>query len=254
MSNVRQCGLRIKEIYRTDAWQNWQHVPSWCICRRITFSISDSASWYSGVPITCKQALCENKVVIKIPENNMWGGSSSGNGPTSLFLYIYTVFVDKDQYLIGITRKYRYNIAPTTSSSRVVYPAECYIARLLMSGQFRDILQGWCCTPKPILIFQTISMCVGLSCLSEAAKWQCIFCSIFPRDYSFISLYNMLSVSFELWTLKYNSVGCVITQAVQLQISVLSYNLNEVPLIQYVLSPFASLKRQHKCIQNKYSA
>jgi hypothetical protein len=65
--------------------------------------------------------------LFQVPENNMRGGSSLGNGPTSLFLYIYTIFMDKDQYLNGITRKYRINIAPTTSSSRVVYPAECYI-------------------------------------------------------------------------------------------------------------------------------
>lgn len=65
---------------------------------------------------------------IKVPENGLLEGSDLQSAPTSLFLNKHTVFLDKTQYLHGITKRYRYKSALTAASARrIASPAECFI-------------------------------------------------------------------------------------------------------------------------------
>jgi hypothetical protein len=74
------------------------------------------------------------------------------------------------------------------------------------------------------------------------------------EDHPFICLYTMLSTHLEewitagdidlmRWTTEYGSIGCVVTRFVQLQITGLPCNLNSIPIVEYVLSPFASVEK-----------
>lgn len=55
------------------------------------------------------------------------------------------------------------------------------------------------------------------------------------------------------WTPEYGSVSCVVTQIVQLKISVLPCNLNTVPIIEHVLAPFSFVKK-HTTVTNDSSS
>lgn len=90
------------------------------------------------------------------------------------------------------------------------------------------------------------------------------FLLYFDQDYSFMSLYKMLSVSFEGWTTsgeleliqwtpEYGSVGCVVTQVVQLKITGLPCYLNSVPIIEYILAPFALVKTHNTAVNGSTS-
>jgi hypothetical protein len=66
-----------------------------------------------------------DNIIIKTPAHV---GSTSQNLPTSLLLDTFRVYIDKSEYLHGITRKYEYNNEPIATTSHIVYPHQCYIS------------------------------------------------------------------------------------------------------------------------------
>jgi hypothetical protein len=79
------------------------------------------------------------------------------------------------------------------------------------------------------------------------------FLLYFAEDNLSLSLHAILSMSFQewiasgelnliRWTQDYGSVGYMVTEVVELKIIGLPCNLNAVPVIEYILSPFAFVK------------
>lgn len=78
------------------------------------------------------------------------------------------------------------------------------------------------------------------------------------QEYALMSLYKILSVSFEQWinngetkvTHEYNSVGRVVTQIVQLGIKGIPCNLSSMSVIEYILSSFAFMNTDNTTIDD----
>jgi hypothetical protein len=66
-----------------------------------------------------------DNITIKTPAQVR---SASQNSTSSLLLDTFTVYIEKSEYLHGITERYEYDSAPTTNTSHIVYPHHCYIS------------------------------------------------------------------------------------------------------------------------------
>jgi hypothetical protein len=106
--------------------------------------------------------------------------------------------------------------------------------------------------PKPDTYFADLQhVCGFLRYNLHARVWLNLlndgaFLLHFDQHNPFMSLFEM-SVSFEewissgeldliQWTPEYGLVGCVVSQVVSFKISGLPYNLNTIPIIEYILS------------------
>jgi hypothetical protein len=97
------------------------------------------------------------------------------------------------------------------------------------------------------LLSKNMHVSVQLKMLSDSA-----FLIYFTQYYASMSLHEMLFVLFEewigeveliRWTPEYGSVGCVFTRFVQLHD--LPCILSSVPIIEYILGPFASYEKSY---------
>jgi hypothetical protein len=223
--------------------------------------------------VRCQRTIpIPEEIAIQVPESSTNPRSSGSQAAMSLFISRYAIFLERNQYLHSVTRRSRYIAAATeTSASRIVSPAECYISPELFDVR---IIQKYSSAviihPKPNTHFadlqhvcefikESIQIRVKVKMLNDNA-----FLVYFDEDHPFISLHTVLSTHFQRWitagemdllrwTTEYGSTGSAVTTLAELKITGLPCNLCSVPIINYVLSPFALVRKHTTAIDNRKS-
>ncbi|CAM0905096.1 unnamed protein product [Alopecurus aequalis] len=212
-----------------------------------------------------------DKIAIKVPQDIEPGIPSEQSAATSLALYEYTVFVDKYEYLHGITRRYEYSSAPVVTTSHIVYPAQCYVLpKLLDKDAFQKYSAAVVMVVEPDCYFATLAnLCTFLErnlhirVRAKLLKTD-TYLLYFDQPHHYISLSSLLSAHLDKWinrrklqllpwTPAYGSEHCEISRAVQLKIKGLPCNLNAPAIIEYIMGPFALVAVHHTVLRDTSS-
>jgi hypothetical protein len=195
-----------------------------------------------------------DSIIIKTPAHV---GLLAENQPTSLLLDTYRVHIDKTEYLHGITRTYEYDSAPTTNTSHIVYPHQCYISpRLHDIAAIEKYSAAVVIHAEPDNHFATMSnLCdylrgyihprIRIKLLKEGT-----YIIYFNQHQETTSLHSLLEnhlrywinrggLYLTQWTPSHGSIPETISEKVHLKIRGIPCNLNVPPVIEYTMSPFA---------------
>lgn len=94
----------------------------------------DDPSGYTCIGCSQKLIRIPNAIAIKVSDVKATEASASLGTVASLFLNKFIVVLEKAHYPYGITKRYRYNTAPSLSISRVVQPSDCDISPALLDN------------------------------------------------------------------------------------------------------------------------
>ena len=217
----------------------------------------------------CQRTLeIPGEISVMVPQYDIGESTRAESRISSIPLYKYGVFVEKYEYLHGISRRYEYNSAPMTSTSHIVYPAQCYILpKLLDAALIQKYSSAVVITVQPDSYFATLTdfqtylhndlyLRVGIKLL----KSETYLLYIDQID-TYTSLYSLLSIHLEKWinrgemeiqswTPEYGSSSDIITRAVQLKIKGLPCNLNTPTIIECMMSPFVLITTHHTVVED----
>ncbi|CAM0873365.1 unnamed protein product [Alopecurus aequalis] len=208
-----------------------------------------------------------DEITIRVPQNiGPLAPEQISHAPLSL--HRYTVFVDKYEYLHGVTRRYEYTSAPVVNTDHIVYPAQCYVLpKLLDRSTIQKYASAVVMVVEPDCYFATLAnLCLFLDrdihirVRAKLLKTDTyLLYSDHPHPYT--SLFSLLSTHLKRWidreemqifpwTPSYGSVQCTISRAVHLKIKGLPCNLNAPAVIEYITSPFAMVAVHHTAISD----
>jgi hypothetical protein len=174
-----------------------------------------------------------------------------------LLLDTFTVYIDKSEYLHGITETYEYDSAPTTNTSHIVYPHHCYISPNLHDvAAIEKYSQAVVIYAEPDNHFSVMGNLCDYLRMYMQPRYQIkllkeiTYLVYFDQPQRGTSLYALLEAHLRYWinrgglyltqwTPSYGSTPETISEKIHLKIGGIPCNLNNPPVIEYTMSPFA---------------